>query len=342
MAQQDGAGGRGELATLAAMGSLAGARALVTGAAGFIGSHLVRHLVAAGAEVHALTHAVSSVYPLRLADLRDRIIVHEADLADRGALDVVVARARPDVVFHLGAYTHVYKSWDRAGECVQTNVAGTLNLLEALGGRFQRFVNVGTSEIYGTVPVPFREDGPTDPASPYAVTKGAAEQLCRIYHRRHGWPIVLVRPFNAYGPYQTPDRVVAEVIGRALKGQELLMTSGRQTREFNYVADTARGIALAATAEGVEGALINIGCGVEVTIAELARTILRLMGDPIEPRLGALPDRANEIWRMCCDNTRARELLGWSPAYDLEAGLSATIAWYRAEAEANPASPFLP
>jgi dTDP-glucose 4,6-dehydratase len=324
------------------MATLAGARALVTGAAGFIGSHLVRHLLSEGAEVHALTSAVSSVYPLRLADLRGRITVHEADLTDRGALDVVVARARPDLVFHLGAYTHVYKSWDRAGECVQTNVAGTLNLLEALGGRFRRFVNVGTSEIYGTVGVPFREDAPVDPASPYAVTKGAAEQLCRIYHRRHGWPIVMVRPFNAYGPYQTPDRVVAEVIGRAIKGQELLMTSGRQTREFNYVEDTARGIVLAGVVEGIDGELINIGCGTEVSIAELARTILTLMGDPIEPRLGALPDRANEIWRMFCDNTRARELLGWEPAHDLRSGLEKTIAWYRAEAAANPSSPFLP
>jgi UDP-glucose 4-epimerase len=314
---------------------------LVTGAAGFIGSHLARRLVADGADVHAVTGTVSALYPVRLVDLRAGITLHQANLTDRSALDVVVARARPQVVFHLGAYTHVYRSWDRVGECIQTNVQGTVNLLQALAGPgYQRFVNVGTSEIYGGVAVPFREDGEVQPLSPYAVTKAAAERCCAIFQRRHGWPIVMVRPFNAFGPQQTPDRVIPEIVCRALRGQELLMTRGQQTREFNFVEDIADGLVRAGLADGVDGEIVNLGCGEEIAIADLAVTVLGLLGDPIVPRLGALPDRDNEIWRMCCDNGKARSLLGWSPAHDLRAGLERTIEWYRAEID-RPGSPFV-
>src|SRR5207247_1853242 len=154
---------------LPAVEGFRGPRVLVTGAAGFIGSHLVRRLLEEGAEVHAVTSAVSAVYPIRLADLRERVTLHEANLTDRGEVAVVVRRSAPAIVFHLGAYTHVYKSWDRVGECIQSNVQGTVNLLQALDGGFDRFVNVGTSEIYGGVPVPFREDAEIEPLSPYSV-----------------------------------------------------------------------------------------------------------------------------------------------------------------------------
>src|SRR4051812_42782538 len=139
------------------MASLSGRRVLLTGAAGFIGSHVARRLVAEGAEVHALTSTVSSVYPIRLLDIRDEITLHEGNLTDRSALDVVVDTARPSHVLHLGAYTHVGKSWQRVDESIQTNVAGTMNLLHALeGSGYERFVYTGTSEIYGDVDVPFR------------------------------------------------------------------------------------------------------------------------------------------------------------------------------------------
>ncbi|HMC52943.1 MAG TPA: SDR family NAD(P)-dependent oxidoreductase, partial [Acidimicrobiales bacterium] len=129
------------------MDALRRTRVLVTGAPGFIGSHLTRRLVAEGAEVHALTSSVSSIYPSRLVDLRDRITLHEANLIDRSAMDAVVEAARPEIVFHLGAYTHVGKSWQRVDECIQANVQGTVNLLQALAGSgYRRFVYTGTSE----------------------------------------------------------------------------------------------------------------------------------------------------------------------------------------------------
>jgi UDP-glucose 4-epimerase len=322
------------------MDAIGDARVLVTGATGFIGSHLVRRLVDEGADVHALTSTVSSVYPTRLVHLRDSITLHEGNLTDRSAMDAVVRRSKPTHVFHLGAYTHVGKSWQRVDECVQANVQGTVNLLQALDGTgYQRFVYTGTSEIYGDIDVPFQEDAQVNPISPYSVSKYAGERYCRMFHQGYGWPVVMVRPFNAYGPLQTPDRVIPEIIGRAVRGEALKMTQGRQTREFNFVEDLADGFLLAGTVEGIDGELLNLGCGEEVSMRDLATTILDLMGNPVEPQFGALPDRPTEIWRMFCDTTRARERLGWAPKHSLEAGLEKTIAWYRAEAD-KPDSQF--
>ena len=314
------------------MAAVEGRRVLVTGASGFIGSHLTKRLVRDGAAVHALTSAVSSVYPTRLLEVRDDIALHEGSLSDRSAMDALVRRVRPELVFHLGAYTHVGKSWERVDECIQTNVQGTVNLLQALAGTdYERFVYTGTSEIYGDIEVPFREDATVNPISPYSVAKYAGERYCRMFHQGHGWPLVMLRPFNAYGPAQSPDRIIPEIIVRAARGQELKMTTGRQTREFNYVDDLAEGFVLAGTVPGIEGMVINLGGGEEIAIRDLATLILDLMGNPIEAQLGAMPDRPTEIWRMFCDSTRAREVLGWKPAHTLADGLDKTIAWYRAE-----------
>jgi nucleoside-diphosphate-sugar epimerase len=255
-------------------------------------------------------------------------------------MDSVVEQVRPEYVFHLGAFTHVGKSWKRVDECIQANVQGTVNLLQALARyEFRRFVYTGTSEIYGDIDVPFREDAKVNPVSPYSVSKYAGERFCRMFHQSYDWPIVMLRPFNAYGPGQTPDRIIPEIIVRALRGQELKMTEGHQTREFNYVEDIAEGFVLAGTTPGVEGQVLNIGCGEEVSMRDLAQTVLDLMGNPIKPQFGALPERPTEIHRMFCDSTKARQALGWSPRHSLADGLHKTIAWYT-EQLADPGSQF--
>lgn len=289
--------------------------------------------------MHALTSTVSSVYPTRLLDLRERIVLHEASLTDRGALDQVAAAVRPEYVLHLGAYTHVGKSWQRVDECIQANVQGTVNLLMALAPHgYTRFVNTGTSEIYGDVDVPFREDGPVHPISPYAVSKQSAEQYCQLFSEARGWPIVRVRPFNAYGPAQSPDRVIPEIIARGLQGQPLRMTKGTQTREFNYVEDLVDGFLLLLTTPGIEGELFNLGCGEEVSMRDLATKVLALLGDPITADFGALPERPTEIWRMYADSSKARERLAWAPRTSLDEGLTRTIDWYRRELAAGGSS----
>jgi nucleoside-diphosphate-sugar epimerase len=319
---------------------LAGVRVLVTGATGFIGSHLARRLVADGADVHVLTSTVSSVYPVRLLEIRDRVVLHGGNLTDPSAMASVVERAKPSIVFHLGAYTHVGKSWNRLDECIQTNVHGTVNLLQALArDECRRFVYTSTSEVYGDVAVPFREDSSVNPLSPYSVSKYAGERFCLMLQRGRGWPIVVVRPFNAYGPAQSPDRVIPEIIVKALRKERLAMTQGRQTREFNFVGDLVEGFLRAATAPGVEGKVFNIGGGEEVAMRDLAPIILDLMGNPIVAEIGALPDRPTEIWHMRSDSTKAREELGYRPRWSLVEGLEETIAWYRGELNRQP-SPF--
>lgn len=314
------------------MDDLAGVRVLVTGATGFIGSHLSRRLVADGAEVHALTSTVSSVYPVRLVDLRDRIVLHGGNLNDSGAMASVVERADPEIVFHLGAYTHVGKSWDRVDECIQTNIHGTVNLLQALSrSEYRRFVYTSTSEVYGDIDVPFREDAKVRPLSPYSVSKYSGEHFCRMLHKGRSWPIVVVRPFNAFGPAQSPDRIVPEIIVKALRKERLLMTEGIQTREFNYVEDLVEGFIKAAVTPGIEGDVFNIGGGDEVSMRDLATTILDLMGNPIAAEFGALPYRPTEIWSMRSDVSRARESLDLPRARSLSEGLEPTIDWYRRE-----------
>jgi nucleoside-diphosphate-sugar epimerase len=319
-----------------------GSRVLVTGATGFIGSHLVNRLVGDGAEVHALSSTVSSVYPLRLLGIRERITLHEANLMDPGAMATLVERARPNIVFHLGAYTHVGKSWQRMDECIQTNVQGTVNLLQALARvEYDRFVYTSTSEVYGDIAAPFREDSVLNPLSPYSVSKYAGERFCRMLYQGRGWPIVAIRPFNAYGPAQSPDRVIPEIIVKALRKERLAMTQGRQTREFNYVEDLVDGFIRAGTVEGVEGEVFNIGGGEEVSMRALAQLILDLMGAPIVAEFGALPERPTEIWRMSSDSSKSRERLGCVVPRPLREGLEQTITWYRQELE-QPGSLFAP
>jgi UDP-glucose 4-epimerase len=328
-----------QLTEMTTRDSTAGKRVLVTGASGFIGSHLVARLVDDGAEVHALTSAVSSVYPARLLSVRESITLHEGSLIDRSAMQALAATVRPELVLHLGAYTHVGKSWQRVDECIQVNVQGTVNLLQALENTgYERFVYTGTSEIYGDVDVPFREDDLVNPVSPYSVAKYAGERYCRMFHKGLGWPIACVRPFNAYGPAQSPDRVIPEIIVRALRGQRLRMTKGHQTRDFNYVTDLADGFVRAATTPGIDGEVINIGTGHEVSMRDIALTVLDLLDNPIQAEFGALPERPTEIPRMFADATKARRLLGWEPQVNLREGLGRTIAWYRDELSASSSS----
>lgn len=293
--------------------------------------------------MYALVSDVSALVPVRLADVKKKISIVPANVTDSSAMRRIALEIRPDFVFHLAAFTHVGKSFDRVEECIETNTQGTVNLLlamETVG--YESFIYAGTSEIYGDIDVPFREDAAVRPISPYSLTKYAGERFCQVFNQAYGWPVVCLRPFNAFGPGQSPDRIIPEIITTALRGDEIAMTTGRQTREFNFVTDIARGFVLAAAAgKSAHGEIINIGCGVERSIADVARSVLAAMGDPVTARFGAIPDRPTEIWRMFSDSTKAEAILGWLPQVEFDEGLTRTIAWYRSEYE-KPDSAFIP
>jgi UDP-glucose 4-epimerase len=286
---------------------------LVTGATGFIGPHLVRRLVAAGARVACTLESEA-----QRRDLPAVAAGHVANLRDRRAVDAAVRAVRPALVFHLAAVGVTEFGVDPI-TAVQVNVGGTLNLLRALEGTgYRRFLFVGTSHEYGDGPSPFCEEQPPAPTNVYAASKSAAWLFCQMYQRARGWPLVGVRPFGVYGPGQRPPAFLPTLIQAALRGQDFDMTGGEQVRDLVYVEDVAA---------GVEGQTFNLCSGQGIPLAEVSRRVLGLVGHPIRVNLGALPYRPGQIWRMVGDNTAARQALGWQPTVSLDEGLRRTIAW---------------
>ncbi|MBF0625211.1 MAG: GDP-mannose 4,6-dehydratase [Magnetococcales bacterium] len=311
------------------MSELAGRRVLVTGGAGFIGSHLTRRLVGMGAEVAVTTKYHSLMDNVRLVDVWDRIRVIEADLRNLDSLAAVRA-FRPQVVYHLAAYNHVGDSFTHVQEALDSNMKGSANLLQSLED-YDRFIYVATSEVYGCqTGFPFTETMTPNPISPYSIGKYGGEQYARMLMEQQKRPIVILRPFNAFGPYQSQRAVIPEIITDCLRDRPIHATEGRQTREFNFVENLVDGFILAGEQPAALGQTINLGSGQEIAIRDLIRMIHSRTGSRSELRFGSLPYRPTEIWRMAADNRRARELLGWEPRVAFEDGLEITIGWVRA------------
>jgi nucleoside-diphosphate-sugar epimerase len=282
--------------------------------------------VAEGAEV---TLAVEpGVSKANVANILDKAHVHEADLRDGQKVQRLVRECQPSKVYHLAAVGVTEPDVD-PGLAVQVNVIGTLNLLEALREtKCDCFVNTGTCYEYGHNNPPMREDQMVDPINAYAASKSAAWLFCNMYHQKHGYPIVTVRPFTVYGPRQSERALIPQSILSTLRGEDFKMTGGEQTRDFTYVDDVVKGYVMASLSEEAIGQTINLGTGEEHPIKHVVLKVLELMGSPVKPLIGALPYRPREIWRLYADSSKARELLGWQPQVGLEDGLRKTIAWY--------------
>lgn len=306
---------------------LSAQRVLVTGASGFIGSFVAEALVRKGAETHCLLRPSSSTGHLRC--VLEHLHIHRADLTDRDALDTVVKTAKPDSIFHLAAMgaTNIHVSPTRA---VRVNIEGTLNLLLALDGDYEAFVNTGTCHEYGGNTPPFHEDQDPQPELPYAITKTAAWRFCNRLVKTKGWPIVTVRPFAVYGPRQAGNTFVSACIRAASNGQNFEMTMGEQKRDWIYVGDVVEGMIRAAAVPEAVGGTFNLCTGHQATLYEVARLIVEQVGvirqtTPIAIHRGALPYRDGEIWQLVGDNSRARNILEWKPQVTLEEGIKETI-----------------
>lgn len=312
---------------------------LVTGAEGFIGSHLVERLVAAGARVRAMVcyNAFDSCGWLETlaAEVRERVEVHPGDVRDAGRTDEAVTGR--EVVFHLAALIGIPYSYVAPRSYLETNALGTLNVLEAARRHgVQRVVHTSTSEVYGTARyVPIDEQHPLSPQSPYAASKVAADQLALSFHRSFDLPVAVVRPFNTYGPRQSLRAVIPTILVQLLRGDgRLALGAVEPTRDFNFVEDVARGFVAAATAEGAVGEVIQLGTGHEVSIGRTAELLAEIVGRPLS--LVSDPRRrrpaASEVERLCASTDRARAVLDWSPEHGGEAGLrrglERTAAWF--------------
>jgi nucleoside-diphosphate-sugar epimerase len=297
-------------------------------------------LLQLGADVSVVVKYKSLIDNIRLSSVWERITAIEADLRNIDSLRQFADR-HYDIIFHLAAYNHVGDSFLHVNEALMSNAVATANLMEN-GPEFGRFLYVASSEVYGyQESSPFREDFTPAPISPYAIGKYAGELFARMKRHQTGRPIVCARPFNTFGPYQSERAVIPELIIKCLRGEVVETTEGRQTREFNYVENIVDGLITLAEAEPPPDVPINFGSNCEITIRDLIKKIHEITGSKSELRIGALPYRPTEIWRMSADNTRAERLLGWKPKVPFEKGLKLTVEWFRQYLETfrAPSSP---
>jgi NAD dependent epimerase/dehydratase len=309
-------------------------KVLVTGAAGFIGSHLSEALVRRGDRVRVFIryNSTNSWGWLEAAapEIRGELEVVRGDLKDSDAVGKSVHGM--DLVYHLGALIAIPYSYVHPHDVVQTNVTGTMHVLQACRESSARLVHTSTSEVYGTAKrVPIDEEHPLQGQSPYSASKIGADKLVESFHLSFKLPVTTVRPFNTYGPRQSARAVIPTIISQALSGTRVRLGRLDPVRDLTYVEDTVRGFLLAGERPEAVGQTLNLGTGNAVTIGELAQKILAITGGPakVESDPGRIRPEASEVMRLICDPTRARQVLGWQSSVALDEGLLRTVDWVR-------------
>ncbi len=305
---------------------------LVTGAGGFIGSHLTEKLLEAGASVRAFTHYNSRNDLGFLDGLKDgseRLRIICGDLCDPDAVRRAAEGA--DVIFHLAALVGIPYSYEHVHQVVEVNTMGTLNVLTAgRENQVKRIVHTSTSEVYGSArQIPIDELHPKQPQSPYSASKIAADALALSHYLSFGLPVTVCRPFNTYGPRQSDRAIIPTLISQALNRDKIVVGNLAPTRDFTFVSDTVAGFIKLAESENCLGQEINLGTGEEISIGDLAGKIIRLVGRNVDLVNSAERMRPvkSEVQRLCSNNAKAKEIAGWIPAIGLDEGLSATIEW---------------
>ncbi len=322
------------------MNSYRGVRVFVTGAGGFLGSHLCERLVELGANVTAFCHynALGRAGWLDYSPLREQMNVVFGDVTDSGTIRP--ANGVGDIVFHLAALIGIPYSYRAAKSYIETNVQGTYNVLEAANNDgAERVIVTSTSECYGTAQyLPMDEAHPIYPQSPYAASKVGADAMALAYHLSFGLPVIILRPFNTMGPRQSMRAVIPQIISQLLDYKRdgtnrLLLGNAEAERDFTYVSDTVEGFVKAGIADiEAVGQAINLGSGACVSIAEVANLAASIMGvDDVEISLDPLRMRPgdSEVDRLLSDNDKARVSLDWQPEVCLLEGLTRTIEWFR-------------
>ncbi|MFZ3071442.1 MAG: SDR family NAD(P)-dependent oxidoreductase [Anaerolineaceae bacterium] len=307
---------------------------LVTGSGGFIGNKLVETLVEKGARVRAFvrytSRADTGLMKLLPAQITENVEIISGDLRDADAIEQAASGA--ELIFHLGALISIPYSYIHPAEVVETNIIGTLNVLQACRKFGCRLIHTSTSEVYGTaLYVPIDEAHPLQGQSPYSASKIGADKLVESFYRSYDVSAVTVRPFNTYGPGQSARAVIPTIITQALTQDVILLGNLEAKRDFTYLDDTVDGFIKAAEAESVAGETFNLGSGAETDIGELTKSIIELIGRPVSIEIDSnrLRPEKSEVMRLLSDNRKARSLLGWSPKVETRTGLQKTITWIR-------------
>lgn len=310
-------------------------RVLVTGAGGFIGSHLTERLVDLGAQVTAFlrynSRADEAMIGLLPPEKKKKITIIYGEL--RQSETVKRAMKNIDIVFNLAALISIPYSYLHPQEVIETNTLGTLNVLTAAREEVvEKVVQTSTSEVYGTAQyVPIDEKHPKQPQSPYSASKIAADAIALSFYYSFNLPVAVIRPFNTYGPRQSDRAVIPAIISQALVKKKILFGSTTPTRDFNFVSDTVEGFIKIAESESSIGEEINIGSGFEISIGDLAEKIVSLAGKEvklIKDEKRVRPEKS-EVERLLADNSKAKKLLDWSPRVSFDVGLKMTIKWIK-------------
>jgi NAD dependent epimerase/dehydratase len=306
-------------------------KVLVTGAGGFIGSHLAEKLVELGADVRAFVHynALGSHGWLDSSSLNSDMDIISGDICDRDSvLDATKGR---EIIFHLAALIAIPYSYHSPASYVRTNIEGTLNVLQSVRTHgAERLVHTSTSEVYGTaVYVPINEAHPLQGQSPYSASKIGADKIAESFYLSFETPVVTVRPFNTFGPRQSTRAVIPTIITQLMVGGEVRLGNLNTTRDLNYISNTVDGFIAAAESQKALGRTVNLGSKREISIQQLAELIARIMNKPlaIKSEPARLRPIGSEVERLVAENQLAHELLNWQPKVSLEDGLEHTINW---------------
>jgi dTDP-glucose 4,6-dehydratase len=308
-----------------------GRKVLVTGAGGFIGSHLAEELVRQGADVTAFVryNGPGRWGWLDESPLAKEMQIHTGDIGDNES--VHQAMTGQDTVYHLAALIAIPYSYSAPRSYIRTNIEGTMNVVNAartLGNR--RIIHTSTSETYGTaISVPITEDHPLQGQSPYSASKIGADKIAESFYLSFGVPLVTIRPFNTFGPRQSARAVIPTIISQLYKGESVKLGSLTPTRDLNFVSNTVSGFLAAAEPEAALGQTINLSSNREISIGDLAHLIAQLMGKPIDIITDSQRIRPenSEVERLLGSGEKARQILNWEPQITLEDGLTQTIAW---------------
>lgn len=315
-------------------------RVLITGADGFIGSHLTERLIALGARVKTFvmynsfnTWGWIDTFSARDKEVLDIVSgdIRETDLLKQALKDV-------DIVFHLAALIAIPYSYASPSSYIKTNVEGTLNLLQTgLECSVEKIIHTSTSEVYGTAQyIPIDEKHPLQGQSPYSASKIGADMVAESFYRSFNLPVTTVRPFNTYGPRQSARAIIPTLILQMLKDTTIRVGSLHPIRDFTYVGDTVDGFIKAAEADGINGEVINIGSNQGISIGDLTDTLAQIVGKEItiECEEERVRPAHSEVNRLLCNNQRAKELMQWQPTVKLKEGLAKTVRWFEENQQA--------
>ena len=311
------------------MNGLKGLRVLVTGYPGFVSMHLVERLKKEGALIFVFKNPSSKGDLLEKQIIKSRIKVFDVDITNFSSIQSCVKKIKPEIIFHLAAFTNSERTSNIIDECIKVNIEGTANLLRALKRtKYKSFVNISSTEVYGPISVPFKEVQRAQPISPYGMSKLAAEHICNFYFKIYHSPIVNLRISMIYGEFQPEDKIIPHLILSCLKKKDLQLTAGRQTKDFVYIGDVVEALVRTSLEKKANGETINIGSGHEITIYDLVLKVVEKTKISGKINFGTIPVKKGEIMRMRVTTAKAKKILGWKPRITLEKGLEKVIISY--------------